>query len=48
MPVAMSRALVSTLPHARLAILESGHFPFVEDPAGLVSAVEGFFAGMRP
>ncbi|MEJ2203315.1 MAG: alpha/beta fold hydrolase [Gemmatimonadota bacterium] len=48
MPVAMSRALVSTLPHARLAILESGHFPFVEDPAGLVSAVEGFLAGMRP
>jgi pimeloyl-ACP methyl ester carboxylesterase len=48
MPLAMSRALVSTLPHARLAVLESGHFPFVEDPAGLVSAVEGFLAGIRP
>jgi proline iminopeptidase len=44
MPVEMSRALAAALPDGRLAVLESGHFPFVEDPRGLVAAVTGFLA----
>jgi proline iminopeptidase len=44
MPLAMARALVEAIPQAKLAVLESGHFPEVEDPTGLVAAVSNFLA----
>lgn len=46
-PEAMARALVEALPQGRLALLDTGHFPFVEDPAGLVAAVSTFLAAVR-
>lgn len=46
-PEDMSRALAEALPAGRLAVLDSGHFPFVEDPTGLLSAVSGFLASVR-
>ena len=45
MPVEMSQELAATLPNGRLAVVESGHFPFIEDPGGLAAAVEGFLTG---
>ncbi|MFQ5535934.1 MAG: alpha/beta fold hydrolase [Gemmatimonadota bacterium] len=43
-PTAMARELADRIPEARLVVLETGHFPFVEDPAALVSAVTTFLA----
>ena len=45
-PVDMSRALADSMA-ASLVVLESGHFPYVEDRNGLISAVSGFLAGLR-
>lgn len=47
LPLSMAEALVDALPQGRLAVLETGHFPYVEDPGGLASAVAGFLAGVR-
>jgi proline iminopeptidase len=44
MPMAMAQALVAALPRAQLAVLNSGRFPEVEDPEGLVAAVSTFLA----
>ncbi len=44
MPMAMVQELVATLPRAQLAVMNAGHFPEVEDPAGLVAAVSTFLA----
>lgn len=44
MPLAMARALVQAIPQAKLAVLDSGHFPEIEDPTGLVAAVSNFLA----
>jgi len=44
MPLAMARALADSIPNAKLAVLDSGHFPEIEDPAGLVAAVSNFLA----
>lgn len=44
MPMAMARALVAALPQATLSVLNSGCFPEVEDPQGLVAAVSTFLA----
>jgi proline iminopeptidase len=44
MPLEMSRELATALADGRLAVVESGHFPFVEDPRGLASAVTDFLA----
>jgi proline iminopeptidase len=41
-PLAMAQALADSLPHAQLKILDSGHFPFIEDSPGLTSAVSLF------
>lgn len=41
-PTEMSAALASTLPDGELVVLNSGHFPYVEDPQGLATAVSGF------
>jgi pimeloyl-ACP methyl ester carboxylesterase len=46
-PVDMSRELAESFSVGTLAVLETGHFPYVEDRQGLVSAVSGFFAGLR-
>lgn len=42
-PLGMSQELARSLPLGRLVVLESGHFPFVEDPDGLVSAISAFY-----
>jgi pimeloyl-ACP methyl ester carboxylesterase len=44
---AVGRALAGPLPSGTHQLLDSGHFPFVEDRAGLLAAVSGFFAGLR-
>jgi proline iminopeptidase len=46
LPLAMSEELASTLPRGRLVVLESGHFPYVEDRDGLVSAVASFLVDL--
>jgi proline iminopeptidase len=46
-PVEMAEALVETLPSGRLALLESGHFPYVEAPGELVRVVRSFLAGVE-
>lgn len=46
-PVELSRALADSMAAGSLVVLESGHFPYVEDQGGLVSAVAGFLAGLR-
>ena len=45
-PVDMPQALSDALPRGSLAVLNSGHFPYIEDAAGLTSAVSVFFAGV--
>ncbi len=45
-PVDMARALSEALPRGSLAVLNSGHFPYVEDTEGLTSAVSAFLAAL--
>jgi proline iminopeptidase len=48
-PLQMSTELAEALPDGHLEVLESGHFPYVEDRDGLLAAVSGFLAGLpRP
>lgn len=42
LPLAMSEELARALARGRIVVLESGHFPYVEDRDGLVSAVSSF------
>ena len=46
LPLPMATALAEALPRGQLTVLETGHFPYVEDPAGLAAAVAGFLAGV--
>lgn len=46
MPLDMSQELARALPLGRLVVLESGHFPYVEDPDGLLSAVSAFYVDL--
>ena len=46
MPTAMAQALADTLPRADVAVLNTGHFPYVEDPTALLEAVSAFLAGL--
>jgi proline iminopeptidase len=46
-PLDMGRELAEALPLGTFQVLDSGHFPYVEDRQGLVSAVSSFFAGLR-
>ncbi|MDA0329020.1 MAG: alpha/beta fold hydrolase [Gemmatimonadetes bacterium] len=46
-PIDMSRELAEALPLGSFEVLNSGHFPFVEDRTGLLSAISAFFAGLR-
>ena len=46
-PTDMGRELAETLPLGTFEVLDAGHFPWVEDRQGLLSAVSRFFAGLR-
>ena len=46
-PIDMSRELAEAFPVGTFAVLDAGHFPYMEDREGLLSAVSGFFAGLR-
>ena len=46
-PIDMSRELAETFPIGTFEVLDAGHFPYLEDREGLLSAVSGFFAGLR-
>ena len=41
-PLPMSEALARALPLGRVVVLESGHFSYLEDPDGLLSAISAF------
>lgn len=41
-PLAMAQALADSLPNGQLKVLDSGHFPYIEDAPGLTSAVSVF------
>lgn len=45
-PTAMAEALAEAIPRAQLVTLNTGHFPYVEDPTGLLRAVSNFLAGL--
>jgi pimeloyl-ACP methyl ester carboxylesterase len=45
-PLAAARAAARAIPGARLAVLQTGHTPFVEDPEGFLAHVEPFLAGL--
>jgi len=47
-PLAAGRTAARTISGARLAVLETGHTPFVEDPEGFLGHVEPFLAGVPP
>jgi 3-oxoadipate enol-lactonase len=46
-PPALSEAIVSSLPGARLATLPAAHLSAVEQPAAFAALLEEFFAGQR-
>lgn len=46
-PTDMGRELAEAFPLGTFEVLDSGHFPYVEDRQGLLSAVSSFFAGLR-
>lgn len=45
-PLEMSTELAERLPAGELKILETGHFPFVEDRDALLAVVSGFLVGI--
>jgi proline iminopeptidase len=45
-PVAMAEAMAEAMPQAELAVLNTGHFPYVEDPTALLQVVSNFLAGL--
>ena len=45
-PLDMSRELAEGLPIGTFEVLDAGHFVFLEDRTGMLSAVSGFFAGL--
>lgn len=45
-PLDMSRELAETLPVGTFEVLNTGHFPYLEDRDALLSAISGFFAGL--
>jgi proline iminopeptidase len=46
-PLEMSQSLAEAFPVGTLQVLNTGHFPYVEDPQALLAAVSGFFATVR-
>ena len=48
-PVAHGRAAHELMPHSRLVVFDdAGHFPFRDEPAAFVAAVNEFIAGSEP
>ncbi len=45
-PLEMSTAMAGALPEGQLHVLETGHFPYIEDRDGLLAAVSAFLAGL--
>lgn len=45
-PLEMSNAMAEAFPDGRIHVLETGHFPFIEDRDGLLAAVSAFLAGL--
>jgi len=45
-PAAMSQALANAIPLGRMVLLQSGHFPFMEDSDGLLSAIQAFYVDL--
>ncbi len=45
-PLDMSRELAEAFALGSFEVLETGHFPYIEDRNALLSAVSGFFAGL--
>jgi proline iminopeptidase len=46
-PLEMGRTLAEAFPSGTYEVLDSGHFPYLEDREGLLAAVSGFYAGLR-
>lgn len=44
-PLTLAEALARAIPDARLEVLDTGHFPYVEDPERLAEVVTRFLAG---
>jgi proline iminopeptidase len=47
MPQVVAQEIATALPRGRLVVLDSGHFPYLEDRDGLVSAVSSFLVDLR-
>lgn len=45
-PLDMARELAEALPIGTFEVLNAGHFVYLEDRTGMLSAVSGFFAGL--
>lgn len=46
LPLVVSEELAGALPNGRLVVLDSGHFPYLEAPDGLVAAVTSFLVDL--
>ncbi len=46
-PTDMGRELAEAFPLGTFEVLDAGHFPYLEDREGLLSAVSSFFASLR-
>jgi proline iminopeptidase len=46
LPLVMSQDMARTLAVGRLVVLDSGHFPYIEDPDGMVSAISSFLVDL--
>ncbi len=46
-PLEMGQALAEAFPRGQYEVLNTGHFPYVEDREALLSAISGFFATLR-
>jgi len=45
-PPAAAREMAEAFPQGKLVMLDTGHFPFVEDPSALLAAVSAFLTGV--
>jgi proline iminopeptidase len=46
LPLVMSQDMARSLAVGRLVVLDSGHFPYIEDPDGMVSAISSFLVDL--
>lgn len=47
LPIVMAQDLARSLAVGRLVVLDSGHFPYVEDPDGMVEAISSFLVDLN-